>query len=113
MNIVKYGRYSANVNSSMNNMVQVVDPNSNEAGAVIRTLTMSINGSGSMWLLTGPNAPVFGSGPNHVVFRVNGNSSMQTGGTLPYEVQLPSGYGLWLYASAAQSGGVNMSYDLY
>lgn len=113
MAAVKYGRYIANVNGVLNTMVQVVDPNSNVAGAVIRTLALSINGSGSVWLLTGSTAPVFGSAPNQVVTRLNGNSSLLSGSTLPYELELPSGYGLWIYASAAQSSGVNMSYDLY
>ncbi|WP_349620464.1 hypothetical protein [Azospirillum argentinense] len=113
MTIVKYGRYVSNVSGTINTMTKVFDPSVNEAGAVIRTLTLSINGNGAVWLHTGPTTPVQQDVNSKIVFRVDGNSSMLNSRTMPYEVELPPSYGLWIYTSSAQSSGVNMSYDLY
>lgn len=112
MSIVKYGRHNVGVPGAPNVATLVVSPSVNVAGMVIRTLSLNLVAAGSIVLFTGPTAPT-SSADDFMAFRLD-TATTRDSATMPYELELPAGYGLWIWPIiTGGAGGIIMSYDLY
>ncbi|MBY6263947.1 hypothetical protein EI613_18775 [Azospirillum sp. 412522] len=111
MSIVKAGQFNFNANTPNNTPLQIINPSSNVAGAVIRTATLEVLSSGIVYLIAGTSTP---GAPGINTPIIASHYALQASGVIvPYSIELPPGKGLWLYPQATGGGSVNMSYDLY
>ncbi len=85
----------------------IIKPADNVAGAVIRTAAVS--GTALSSLVTGPVAPKYPSEyvGKPVLMTLTGGAQ-----NLPYPVQLPPGYGLWITANSTTPSRACVTYDL-
>lgn len=112
MSIVKYGRHNVAMGGPPNIATQILSPSVNVAGMVIRTLSLNLVAAGSIVLFTGPTAPTTFT-DDFMAFRLD-TTTTRDSATLPYELELPAGYGLWIWPIiSVGAGGIIMSYDLY
>jgi hypothetical protein len=85
----------------------IIKPADNVAGAVIRTCSLS----GALWagLITGTVAPKSSSDYVGKPVLVTLGSGIQQ---LPYQLQIPAGYGLWITANGSSPSRACVTYDL-
>jgi len=94
---------------------QLVAPAANVNGLVLRTATIT---AGNAWsiLSTGTTAPTSDIDVTRpVILACRGAAAANTGAgasaTLPFQITIPAGYGLWL-ASSGSFNGAYITYDL-
>ena len=93
-------------------MTQIIDPNSNTNGVIIRTASCTPS-NGWVTLYTGASTPSGAHDPdNPIIFGSAGNST--SGGNaivwLPYPLYIPAGQGVWGLNSGA--GEISMTWDV-
>lgn len=94
--------------------LEIISPQLNINGVVVRTLGVAIgsNGAtgGAIEIMSDITAPTSGLSTSRVVFTVqNPNSSGPLSGTMPYPLYLYPGQGMWAFSSAP--GDVFVTWD--
>jgi len=91
----------------------LVAPSANVNGLVIRTCQLAgVNGNVRLHTgKVGPKDRDYGDRTITTILTVNGGSSLTTV-VMPYELQIPAGYGLWSGNDQQSTGNVFLTYDL-
>ncbi|KNX79236.1 MULTISPECIES: hypothetical protein [Pseudomonas] len=107
MEAVKVGKHFFNAHPTA--VSQVFSAADNKDGVYLRTATLC-TGGGILNLYTGPKAPAYlGDMSVHAIMGgINGGIDSQY--TLPYQLFIPAGYGLWTVANNA-TAAVALTYD--
>ena len=93
---------------------EIIAPSANTKGLIIRTCTASGGGSTSFSQLTlfadtfAPSG--FDEGSRRIVFLFVLSPFLSQSYTLPYELNIPAGLGLWMATAGTMS--LNLTYDL-
>ncbi|RYE67088.1 MAG: hypothetical protein EOO81_10820 [Oxalobacteraceae bacterium] len=110
------GSKFANISPFQSNLAQLIAPASNVNGVVIRTASIHV-GAAYAILSTGIKAP---SGYSDLTVPVilssrgtePGSGLPGAASVLPYEIQIPAGYGVWFAKGPAVTGTAYITYDL-
>jgi len=104
------------VNVSGAGIVQILAPTDNVAGAVITTCALGVDYNVFAAIFTQVSPPTPGSPLSRSVFSARGtDSSLREIVNMPFPLEVPAGWGLWLGTVTSTSGGAgaNITYDLY
>ncbi len=111
-NIVPVGQNYVTAAFGASTLINLVPPSTNSHGLIIRTLTLNA-GNGSANIFANATAP---ASPGDFSTRLIFEFSNATGGgsaTLPYEVYVYPGMGIWVSNNnTSGSGNAWMTYDL-
>lgn len=115
MSATKIGRQFVRFNSSTSATPVILNDGSalaNNNGAYIRTgsiVAKNPTSATSFVLVAGPTAPTSVS-DGRPIFLQAANSGVGAAYSLPYELEVPAGWGVWAIADSA-SWGVNITFD--
>lgn len=94
----------------------IIAPTANTNGAYIRTVyaVAGAPSAGTAFVLyADPNQPLSYSDTNRrAFFWVQANANQQSTFIMPYEVQIPAGWGLWAISDLASAWAVIVTYDI-
>jgi len=113
MNPVTLGAKFSNAAPYSTSPERLIAPADNVNGAVIRTASIHVGNLYGM-LSTGVKPPTgYTDNTVPVILSVRaGDSGPGSEAVLPYEVQIPAGYGLWFVKGSTTTGIANVTYDL-
>lgn len=104
--------------SVSNAIAVIVPPTTNLSGIIIRTCTLNLNATGAisaLGTLVADTAAPASIGAGRVIASIGTGANTATSQTVPYEIFVPPGLGLWWAATAAAAGtqnSVTLTYDI-